>query len=164
MAEKPKNIPKRPPQADRLVAENRKIRYDYFVQEEIEAGMILSGTEVKSLRKGRASITDAYATEISGELWVLNVNIPEYEGGNRNNHEPKRPRKLLLHRKQVSKLIGLIKIKGLTLAPLKIYFNGRGIAKILLGVAKGKKEYEKREAVKERDWKREQRSLMKEKG
>jgi len=147
--------------AERLVAENRKLRYDYFVQEEIEAGIVLTGTEVKSLRKGRASIVDAYAGDIKGELWVMNVNIPEYEAGNRFNHEPKRPRKLLLHKKQVNKLMGQVKIKGLTLAPLKIYFNQRGMVKVLLALAKGKKEYEKRDATRDREWKREQSALLK---
>lgn len=144
-----------------LIAENRKARFNYFIQEDMEAGIVLTGTEVKSLRTGRATITDAHAGEMQGELWIFNLNIPEYKAGNRFNHEPKRPRKLLLHKKQIDKLLGLSKIKGFTLIPLKMYFNERGIVKILLGVGKGKKEYEKREAIKKRDWQREQRELLK---
>lgn len=154
MAEKPKH-------SGKLVAENRKARYEYSIVEDIEAGIVLTGTEVKSLREGRATISDAYGGEIRGELWIFNINIPEYKAGNRFNHEPKRPRKLLLHKKQVNKLLGQIKVKGFTLVPLKMYFNDRGIAKILLGLGKGKKEYEKREAIKQRDWQREQRELLK---
>ncbi len=154
MNEKPQNNSK-------LIAENRKARYDYTILEDIEAGMVLTGTEVKSLRTGRVSISDAHAGEIQGELWLLNLTIPEYKQGNRFNHEPKRPRKLLLHQKQLGKLLGQIRIKGLTVIPLKMYFNARGIAKILLGLGKGKKEYEKRETIKKRDWQREQRELLK---
>jgi len=154
MTEKPKN-------SSKLIAENRKARYEYFIQEDVEAGIVLTGTEVKSLRTGRATIGDAHAAEMQGALWIFNLNIPEYKAGNRFNHEPKRPRKLLLHQKQINKLLGQIKIKGLTLIPLKMYFNERGIAKILLGLGKGKKEYEKRETIKKRDWQREQRELLK---
>ena len=154
MTDKPKNNSK-------LIAENRKARYDYTILEDIEAGMILTGTEVKSLRTGRVSISDTHAGEIQGELWLLNLTIPEYKQGNRFNHDPKRPRKLLLHQKQLNKLLGQIRIKGLTVIPLKMYFNARGIAKILLGLGKGKKEYEKRETIKKRDWQREQRELLK---
>lgn len=154
MAEKPKNNSK-------LIAENRKARYEYFIHEDIEAGIILTGTEVKSLRTGRATISDAHAGDMNGEIWIFNLNIPEYKAGNRFNHEPKRPRKLLLHQKQINKLLGQIKIKGFSLVPLKMYFNDRGIAKILLGLGKGKKEYEKRETIKQRDWQREQRELLK---
>ncbi len=154
MAEKPKNN-------GTLIAENRKARYEYSILEDIEAGIVLTGTEVKSLRTSRANIADAHAGEMKGELWIFNLNIPEYKAANRFNHEPKRPRKLLLHQKQINKLLGQIKIKGLTLIPLKMYFNDRGIAKLLLGLGKGKKEYEKRETIKKRDWQREQRELLK---
>lgn len=154
MAEKKKD-------SSSLIAENRKARYEYFILEDIEAGIVLTGTEVKSLRESRANIADAHAAEMKGELWIFNMNIPEYKAGNRFNHEPKRPRKLLVHQKQLKKLLGQIKIKGLTLVPLKMYFNDRGIAKVLLGVGKGKKEYEKRETIKKRDWEREQRELLK---
>ena len=158
MTEKPKT------DRYRLVAENRKARYEYFIQEEVEAGLVLTGTEVKSLREGRSTISDAYAGEQNGALWLFNVNIPEYTAGNRFNHEPKRARKLLLHEKQINKLLGQIKIKGLTLIPLKMYFNSRGIAKILLGLGKGKKEYEKRESTKDREWQRAQRQILKNRG
>lgn len=144
-----------------LIAENRKARYEYFIEEDIEAGIVLTGTEVKSLRSGRATISDAHAGEYQGGLWLFNLNIAEYKQGNRYNHEPKRPRKLLLHQKQINKLLGKIKIKGLTLIPLKMYFNSRGLVKVLLGLGKGKKEYEKRETIKQRDWQREQRALLK---
>lgn len=146
---------------DSHIAENRKARYEYFIQEDIEAGIVLLGTEVKSLRESRANIADAHAGEKNGELWLFNMTIPEYKAANRFNHEPKRPRKLLVHKKQLNKLLGQIKIKGLTLVPLKMYFNDRGIAKVLLGVGKGKKEYEKRDTIKKRDWQREQRDLLK---
>ncbi|MEI6730640.1 MAG: SsrA-binding protein SmpB [Pseudomonadota bacterium] len=144
-----------------LIADNRKARYNYAIEEDVEAGLVLTGTEVKSLRTGKVNISDSHAAEMQGEMWIFNLNIPEYVAGNRFNHDPKRPRKLLLHKKQSSKLLGKIKIKGYTIVPLKMYFNSRGIAKILLGVGKGKKEYEKREVIKERDWQREQRSIMK---
>ena len=145
----------------KLIAENRRARYEYFIEDTIEAGIMLVGTEVKSLRFGRATITDAHAGEMKGELWIFNLNIPEYKAGNRFNHEPKRARKLLVHYKQMEKLLGQVKMKGFTLVPLKMYFNARGIVKILLGLGKGKKEYEKRETIKERDWQRQQRQIMK---
>lgn len=145
----------------KAVAENRKARYNYFIEESLEAGIVLTGTEVKSLRNGRANIMDAHAGDKNGELWIFNLDIPVYNQGNRFNHEPRRPRKLLVHAKQMNKLLGMVKIKGYALVPLKIYFNARGIAKILLGVGKGKKEFEKRDVIKKRDWEREQRSLMK---
>lgn len=147
----------------KLVAENRKARYNYAIEDTLEAGVVLSGTEVKSLRSGRANITDAHAGDKGGELWIFNLDIPVYEGGNRFNHEPRRPRKLLVHAKQMNKLLGMVKIKGYALVPLKLYFNARGIAKILLGVGKGKKEYEKRETIKKRDWEKQQRNLLKNK-
>lgn len=145
----------------KLIAENRKARYEYFIEETLEAGIMLVGTEVKSLRHGRATIGDAHAGEMKGELWIFNLNIPEYSAGNRHNHEPKRARKLLVHQKQMDKLLGQVKMKGFTLVPLKMYFNVRGIVKVLLGLGKGKKEYEKRETIKERDWHRQQRQILK---
>ncbi len=145
----------------KLIAENRKARYEYFIEETLEAGIVLVGTEVKSLRAGRSTITEAHAGEMKGELWLFNVNIPEYSAGNRFNHEPKRPRKLLVHEKQMEKFLGQVKMKGMTLVPLKMYFNARGIVKVLIGLAKGKKEYEKREVIKQRDWQRQQREIMK---
>lgn len=144
-----------------VVAENRKARFEYEILETVEAGMVLTGTEVKSLRRGRANIAESYAGEKDGEIWVFGSHIGEWEGGNRMNHEPLRNRKLLLHEKQVKKLLGFTRIKGMTLVPLKVYFNDKGIAKMLLGVAKGRKEYEKREVIKEREWSREQQRLLK---
>jgi SsrA-binding protein len=154
---------KKTPDKDRykLIAENRKARYEYFIEETLEAGIMLLGTEVKSLRSGRATISEAHAGAMKGELWLFNVTIPVYEAANRFNHEPKRARKLLVHQKQMEKLMGQVKMKGFTLVPLKMYFNSRGIAKVLLGLGKGKKEYEKREVIKERDWQRQQRQMLK---
>jgi SsrA-binding protein len=142
------------------VSHNRKARFNYTIEEEIEAGIVLVGTEVKSLRAGRSNIADAYAAEQDGEIWLINAHIMEYAGGNRFNHEPKRPRKLLLHKKQIKKLLGRIRIKGVTLIPLSLYFNSRGLAKIKLGLAVGKKEYEKRDTIKERDWQRDKARIM----
>ncbi|MCC7259911.1 MAG: SsrA-binding protein SmpB [Alphaproteobacteria bacterium] len=145
----------------RPVSENRKARHEYFVEDTVEAGIILKGTEVKALRVGRVNIADSFAGERDGKMYVFNMHIGEWEGGNRNNHEPLRARELLLHKREIKKLLGLAKVQGYTLVPLKVYFNKRGIAKVLLGLAKGKKQYEKRESIKERDWKREQQRVMK---
>lgn len=145
------------------VANNRKARFEYTIEEELEAGLVLTGTEVKSLRAGRAQIQDAYASERDGELWLLNAHIEEYKGGNRQNHEPRRPRKLLLHAKQVRGLLGKLQRKGMTLVPLSLYFNTRGIAKLKLGLAMGKKQYEKRQTIKEREWGRHKGTLLKNK-
>jgi SsrA-binding protein len=146
-----------------LVAQNRKARHNYFIEESLEAGLALQGTEVKSLRQGRASIIEAYAAEQGGEIYLLNAQIPRYEAANRFNHEPKRPRKLLLHRRELNRLIGLTKREGYTLVPLRLYFNERGIAKLELGLAKGKRQVDKRETEKKRDWQREKARLMREK-
>ena len=146
-----------------LVAQNRKARHNYFIEGSLEAGLVLTGTEVKSLRQGRASIVEAYAGEQSGQLYLLNANIPIYEAANRFNHEPKRPRKLLLHRRERDRLLGLIRRQGYTLVPLKLYFNPRGIAKVELGIARGKRKIDKRETEKQRDWHREKARLMREK-
>lgn len=145
----------------RLIAENRKARYEYFIEDTLEAGIMLTGTEVKSLRNGRATINEAHAGDMKGELYIFNLTIPVYEAASRFNHEPKRSRKLLVHKKEMEKLLGQVKMKGYTLVPLKMYFNGRGIAKVLLGLGKGKKEYEKRDTIKKRDWERQQRQIMK---
>ncbi len=145
----------------KLIAENRKARYNYFIEETFEAGIVLTGTEVKSLRLGRSNINDAHAGEMKGELWIFNLDIPVYIAGNRNNHEPKRARKLLVHKKQMSKFIGQVKVKGFSLVPLKMYFNARGIVKVLMGLGKGKKEFDKRETIKKRDWERQQRGMLK---
>jgi SsrA-binding protein len=150
--------------AEKLVAQNRKARHNYFIEESLEAGVMLMGTEVKSLRRGRASIVEAYAGEQNGELYLLNAQIPIYEAANRFNHEPKRPRKLLLHRREVDRLIGMVRRQGYTLVPLRLYFNARGIAKLELGVARGKQKIDKRETEKKRDWDRQKARLMRERG
>lgn len=143
------------------VAVNRKAHFEYSVEEEFEAGLVLMGTEVKSLREGKANIADAYAAEKGGELWLLNAQITEYAQGNRFNHEVRRPRKLLLHKRQMNKLIGRLKVRGVTLVPIRVFFNARGYAKIILGLATGKKQHDKREAKKAQEWKREQSRLLK---
>ena len=146
-----------------LVAQNRKARHNYFIEDSLEAGLALQGTEVKSLRRGKASIGEAYAAEDKGELYLLNAQIPPYEAANRFNHEPKRPRKLLVHRREMDRLIGLIRREGYTLVPLRLYFNERGIAKLELGLGRGKRKQDKRETEKKRDWQREKARLMREK-
>ncbi len=151
------------PAARRSVAQNRKALHNYFIDDRLEAGIVLSGTEVKSLRQGRASIGEAYAAESNGELYLFNVHIPEYAGGNRFNHEPKRPRKLLLHKGEINRLLGATRRQGMTLVPLSLYFNPKGLAKVELGLARGKKMHDKREATKERDWQRDKARLMREK-
>jgi SsrA-binding protein len=140
---------------------NRKARYDYELLGEYEAGIILTGTEVKSLRAGRATIGDAFAIEKDEEIWLHNLHIAEYHGGNKFNHVPKRPRKLLLKKKEINKLIGLLQTKGLTLVPLALYFNDRGLVKVKMAVGRGKKAHDKRESEKERDWNREKSRIMK---
>lgn len=145
------------------IAYNRKARFEYSFEEEFEAGLVLTGTEVKSLRAGKVQIADAYCAAKDGAIWLINAHVAEYPGGNRFNHEPTRPRKLLLHKKQIGKLIGRLKTKGVTLVPLSLYFNKRGIAKIKIALATGKKEYEKRDSIKDRDWKRDKARIMREK-
>jgi SsrA-binding protein len=145
------------------VALNRKARFEYTIEEEMEAGLVLTGTEVKSLRAGKASIAEAYAAAKEEEIWLINCHIEEYGAGSWQNHETRRPRKLLLHRRQVSKLLGRLKVKGVTLIPLSLYFNSRGLAKIKLGLAIGKKQYEKRDTIKKRDWQRDKARIMREK-
>ena len=140
--------------ARKIIAQNRKARHEYFIDEVLEAGIALSGTEVKSLRAGRASIAESYATEIKGEMSLTGANIQKYEKGNRFNHPPVRNRKLLLRRREINKIIGKLKTKGVTLIPLALYFNERGRAKLELGLARGKKQYDKRESIKQRDWDR----------
>ena len=153
MAVEPKNV-----------AQNRKARFNYFIEETLEAGLMLVGSEVKSLRGGRASIAEAFAAEKEGELYLINANIPEYEAANRFNHAPKRARKLLLHRRELGRLLGAVQRDGMTLVPLSIYFNARGIAKVQLGLAKGKRKGDKREAEKERDWSRDRARLLRDRG
>jgi len=147
----------------RVVVVNRKARHNYFIDETLEAGLMLTGTEVKSLRQGRANIGEAYAVERDGEIFLINAHIAEYGGGNRFNHEPTRPRKLLLRRREIASLIGAVQREGVTLVPLAIYFNERGRAKLRLGIARGKRKYDKRAAIKERDWNRQKQRLMREK-
>ena len=148
----------------RVLADNRKARFNYFIDETFEVGVVLTGTEVKSLRQGKATIGESYADARGGEIWLINSNIPEYRQANRFNHVPKRPRKLLLHRRQISKLIGAVEREGMTLVPLKLYFNEKGRAKIELALARGKKLYDKRETQKKRSWERERGRLLRQKG
>ena len=147
-----------------LVARNKRAKFDYEILEEVEAGLLLTGTEVKSLRQGKAQILEAYVGVKDGGLWLLGSAIAPYAGGNRFNHEEKRPRKCLLHKKQEKKMMGEIAKKGITLVPMRLYFNNRGIAKLMIGLGKGKKEYEKRDTIKKRDWERDKSRIMKEHG
>ena len=148
----------------KVVAENRRARFDYFVDERLEAGIALQGTEVKSLRVGEGSIAESYATVEGDEIFLINSSIPQYGAGSWMNHEPRRKRKLLLKAREIAKLQGAITRQGLTLVPLSIYFNSAGRAKVELAVARGKKVHDKRETIKERDWKREQGRLMRQRG
>ena len=148
----------------KTVAENRRARFEYFIEEVFEAGIALSGTEVKSLRSGVGSIAESYAHVQGGEAWLVNANIPEFSHGNRFNHEPKRPRKLLLHEREIVKMIGAVERKGMTLIPLSIYFNSRGRAKVELALAKGKQTHDKRQTIKDRDWQRDKARLLRERG
>jgi SsrA-binding protein len=149
---------------NKIAAENRKARFHYEIGEKFEAGIALTGSEVKSLRSGKATIAESYADTRGGEIWLINSNITEYLQAGRFNHTPKRPRKLLLHKRQISKLIGAVEREGMTLVPLKLYFNDKGRAKVELALAKGKKLHDKRETEKKRDWDREKGRLMRAKG
>ncbi len=148
----------------KVVADNRKARFNYEIGEIFEAGIVLTGTEVKSLRQGKATIAESYADAREGELWLINANIPEYLQASRFNHAPKRRRKLLLHKRQVSKLAGAVEREGMTIVPLKLYFNDKGRAKIEIALGRGKKLHDKRETLKKRSWEREKGRLMREKG
>jgi SsrA-binding protein len=148
----------------KTVAENRRARFEYFIEDVFEAGIALSGTEVKSLRFGEGSIAESYAYVNDGEAWLVNANIPEFSHGNRFNHEPKRARKLLLHAREIEKMIGAVERKGMTLIPLSVYFNSKGRAKVELALAKGKQTHDKRASIKERDWKRDKARLMRDRG
>jgi len=153
------------PVPGRIAAQNRRARFDYFIDDTLEAGIMLAGTEVKSLRGGRASINESYAGERDGELFLFNAYIPEYQQAGRwLQHETKRPRKLLVHRREMDRLLGSIRREGTTLVPLSVYFNDRGIAKVELGLARGKRKVDKRETEKERDWKRDKARLIRDKG
>jgi SsrA-binding protein len=149
---------------DRYAAVNRRARHDYLVQDTLEAGLVLTGSEVKVLRQGQASIAESYAAVDEGELWLINAHVPEYKAATRFNHEPRRPRKLLVHKKELNRLLGAVKREGVTLVPLSIYFNERGVAKLELGIAKGKKKADKRETEKARDWQRDKARLMRQRG
>lgn len=148
----------------KLIADNRKARHNYEFVETMEAGLQLTGTEVKSLRNGKANIAEAYATEEGGEIWLINSHIPEYLEGNRNNHNPRRRRKLLMKKREMSKYIGAIHRDGLTIVPNRLYFNDRGIAKLQIALARGRKAHDKRQVSKKRDWDREKARIMRDKG
>lgn len=145
----------------KLIADNRKARFDYHIIDEFEAGIVLLGSEVKSIREGKVNIADAYVIEKDGDLYLYNAHIAEYKGANIFNHEPKRMRKLLLHRREINKLMGQMKIKGMTIVPLKLYFNNRNYVKLQIATAKGKHNYDKRQAIKEREWNREKARILK---
>ncbi|HEX9904235.1 MAG TPA: SsrA-binding protein SmpB [Propylenella sp.] len=150
--------------ARKIVAENRKARFNYQIGESFEAGIVLTGTEVKSLRNSRANIAESYVSPERGEIWLVNANIPEYLQANRFNHAPRRPRKLLLSKRQIGRLFGAVQREGMTIVPLRLYFNERGRAKIEIALAQGKKLHDKRETEKARDWAREKGRLLREKG
>jgi SsrA-binding protein len=148
----------------KVIADNRKARFNYEIGETVEAGIALTGSEVKSLRAGKATIAESYADARAGEIWLVNANIPEYLQAGRFNHAPKRPRKLLLHKRQIGKLAGAVEREGMTIVPLKLYFNDKGRAKVELAVARGKKLHDKRETERKRTWERERGRLMRLKG
>jgi SsrA-binding protein len=150
--------------AGKLIAENRRARFDYVLEETFEAGLSLTGSEVKSLRLGKANIAESYAAADGRQITWVNAYIPEYGGANRFNHEPRRPRRVLLHRRQIDRLLGAVRREGRTIIPTRLYFNDKGLAKLELALAKGKSAPDKRAAEAERDWKREQGRLMREKG
>lgn len=136
----------------KIVASNNKASYEFFIEDKIEAGLVLTGTEVKSLRNGKASIIESHVAEVDGVLSLLNADIPEYDKARLSNHYPRRPRKILLHKKEMNKIAGLIQRKGFTVIPLRIYFTAKNLAKVELGLAKGKKQHDKRQAIKDREW------------
>lgn len=149
---------------DGVIADNRRVSRDFEISEQVEAGIVLQGTEVKSLRNGKANLAHSYATFEKGEAFIINVDIPEYTAGNRFNHKATRPRKLLLHRREVNRLMAAVQRDGMTVVPLKLYFNAQGRAKLLLGLAKGRKKADRREVEKKRDWARDKARLMRERG
>ncbi|WP_395943740.1 SsrA-binding protein SmpB [Brevundimonas sp.] len=153
-----------PQSKSKVIAENRRARFDYFLEDNLEAGIQLLGTEIKALRDGRANIAESYAAVEGREIVLINADIPPYKQANRFNHEPRRPRKLLLHRKQIDRLIGAVQRDGQTIIPLKLYLNDAGKAKLEIALAKGKKLHDKREASAERDWQRDKARLMRDKG
>lgn len=148
----------------KVIAENRRARFDYFLEDNLEAGIQLLGTEIKALRDGRANIAESYAAVEGREIVLINADIPPYKQANRFNHEPRRPRKLLLHRKQIDRLIGAVQKDGQTIIPVRLYLNSDGKAKLEIALAKGKKLHDKREATAERDWQRDKARLLRDKG
>ena len=156
--------PKKKADGPKVIAENRKARYHYAIEDVFEAGIMLLGTEVKSLRNGKANIAESYASYEDGELWLINAHIPEYLQANRFNHEPRRRRKLLMSKREINKLSQAVAREGMTLVPLKLYFNNRGMAKLELALGKGKKVHDKRETEKKRDWNREKSRLLRDRG
>lgn len=148
----------------KLVAENRRARFDYQIEDTLEAGIQLLGTEVKSLRAGRANIAESYASPEKGELWLINAHIPEYAPAGQFNHEARRRRKLLVRSRELKRLVGAVEREGRTIAPLRLYFNDRGIAKLEIALARGKKAHDKRAATKDREWKRNQARLLRDRG
>ncbi|MEG6509528.1 SsrA-binding protein SmpB [Methyloligella sp. 2.7D] len=148
----------------KTIAENRKARFNYEIGDKLEAGIVLAGSEVKSLRTGKANIAESYASAEDGEMYLINAHIPEYVQAGRDNHDPRRRRKLLLHKKEMDRLSGAIQREGITVIPLRLYFNDRGVAKVELGVGKGKKLHDKRETEKKRDWDRQKARIMRERG
>ncbi len=155
--------PKKDPNL-KIVAENRRARFNYFIEDDLEAGIMLEGSEVKSLRTGQANIAESYATVEDGELWLINGYIPAYDRAKTFGHDERRRRKLLVHKKQLAKLWQGIGREGMTLVPLKLYFNEKGRAKLQLGIAKGKKMQDKRETEKKRDWQRDKARLLRDRG
>jgi SsrA-binding protein len=154
----------KPDDGRKVVSENRKARHNYEIEDVVEAGLVLTGSEVKALRLGRATIAESYATDEAGELFLINATIPEYFQAGRENHVPKRPRKLLLKRREAAKLMIAIQREGMTLVPLSIYFNKRGIAKMALALAKGRQLHDKRAAIKSRDWNRQKQRVLRDRG
>jgi len=150
--------------SQKLIAENRRARFDYFLEDTFEAGLVLTGTEVKSLRQGKANIAESYASAEGREMVLVNAYIPEYGHANRFNHEPRRPRKLLLHRRQIDRLIAAVQREGRTVVPTRLYFDEKGRAKLELALAKGKKIHDKRATEADRDWKRDQARIMRDRG
>jgi len=155
---------KKPESKNRAIAENRRARYDFAIEDTFEAGIALVGTEVKALREGRANIAESYATVEGNEAFLINANFPIYAPASQFNHEPRRPRKLLLKRREINRLIGETQRKGRTIVPLKLYFNDRGLIKLLIGIGVGKRNIDKRETEKKRDWQKQKARLMRERG
>lgn len=147
----------------KVVAHNKKASFEYFIEEKFEAGLVLTGSEVKSIRSGKVNIADSHAGFDKNEIFLFNCHIAEYEQANRFNHSPKRPKKLLLHSKEIRKIFGKIKVKGYTLVALSVYFNQKNLVKVELGLAKGKKQHDKRQAIKEQDWERDKARVMRDK-